>query len=191
MLARMSIAMGAHAPNCTLIRCGIANEADQPLLSTVVGALTSVPLASRTARKVGEGLVMMTVPDGEAVGVSGLEQAAVDARTATANRRDSVMAKRPRVVVVLTVVALLAGASWSARAAATDTPILSETDRLRITNTLQAAEIAQLRAQAAQRDYLQAREQLRGILAGLERPGYVLDLQTLTYQAAPTSARPN
>ena len=36
--------------------------------------------------------------------------------------------------------------------------------------------------QLAQRDFDQARERLRVLVAGLERPGYTLDMQTLTYR---------
>lgn len=61
-------------------------------------------------------------------------------------------------------------------------PTVSELDQLRIRVQVQAIEIAQLRAQAAQRDFDQAREQLRVLVAGLERPGYTLDMQTLTYR---------
>jgi len=68
-------------------------------------------------------------------------------------------------------------------AAVAEAPELTETDRLRIIALSQAMEIAQLKAQAAQRDYVQAREELRTVAARLERPGYTLDLQTLTYRA--------
>ena len=61
-------------------------------------------------------------------------------------------------------------------------PTVPELDQLRIRVQVQAIEIAQLRAQAAQRDFDQAREQLRVLVAGLERPGYTLDMQTLTYR---------
>ena len=61
-------------------------------------------------------------------------------------------------------------------------PTVPELDQLRIRVQVQAIEIAQLKAQAAQRDFDQAREQLRVLVAGLERPGYTLDMQTLTYR---------
>ena len=80
--------------------------------------------------------------------------------------------------------ALLAGVVIVATVASAQDarPVLSETQRLQIANTLQTMEIAQLKAQAAQRDFDAALEQLRVLVAGLERPGYTLDMQTLTYR---------
>ena len=61
-------------------------------------------------------------------------------------------------------------------------PTVPELDQLKIRVQVQAIEIAQLKAQAAQRDFDAAREALRVLVAGLDRPGYTLDLQTLSYQ---------
>lgn len=69
-------------------------------------------------------------------------------------------------------------------------PAISETQRLQITNISQALELAQLRAQLAQRDFDQARERLRALLLQLERPGYVFDVQTMTYRAVADAPKP-
>lgn len=75
-------------------------------------------------------------------------------------------------------------------AAVAEAPVLTETDRLRIIALSQAMEIAQLKAQAAQRDYDQARDRMRAFLKSVEQPGYLLDLSTLTYQPAPVAEAP-
>lgn len=64
-------------------------------------------------------------------------------------------------------------------------PTVPELDQLRIRVQVQAIEIAQLKAQAAQRDFTQAQEQLRGLVQSLQREGFTLDLQTLTYREVP------
>lgn len=69
-------------------------------------------------------------------------------------------------------------------------PAISETQRLQIANISQALELAQLRAQLAQRDFDQARERLRVLLLQLERPGYVFDVQTMTYRAVADAPKP-
>jgi hypothetical protein len=61
-------------------------------------------------------------------------------------------------------------------------PTLSDVQRLTILTTMQRAEIAQLRAQAAQRD-------LEALLKSLELQGYTLDLQTLTYTPVKAPAK--
>lgn len=87
---------------------------------------------------------------------------------------------------VVAAVALWLTAGLSATAEA---PTVTETERLRVIALSQAMEIAQLKAQAAQRDYDQARAELRAVLAQLERPGYTLDLATLTYRAVADKER--
>ena len=67
---------------------------------------------------------------------------------------------------VVAAVALWLTAGLSATAEA---PTVTETERLRVIALSQAMEIAQLKAQAAQRDYDQARAELRAVLAQLER----------------------
>lgn len=69
-------------------------------------------------------------------------------------------------------------------------PALTEAQRLQITNISQALELAQLRAQLAQRDFDQARERLRVLLLQLERPGYVFDVQTMTYRVVADAPKP-
>ena len=69
----------------------------------------------------------------------------------------------------------LALAVFVGQAATPPTPApLSDVQKLTILTTVQRLEIAQLRAQAAQRE-------LEGLLKSLQLPGYTLDLNTLTY----------
>lgn len=76
--------------------------------------------------------------------------------------------------LILLAVAI-AGLACTAPAAARDTaPVLTDVQRLTIVTTAQKATIAQLQAQAAQRD-------LQALLKSLEVKGFVLDLGTLTY----------
>jgi hypothetical protein len=56
-------------------------------------------------------------------------------------------------------------------------PTLSEVQRLTVLTAVQRFEIAQLRAQAAQKE-------LEGLLKSLEKPGYTFELQTMTYLKA-------
>ena len=64
----------------------------------------------------------------------------------------------------------------------TQAPTLTEVDRLRMTNALLVTELAKLRSEQARREYEQAVEDARNILQTLQREGYTLDLQTLTYR---------
>lgn len=84
--------------------------------------------------------------------------------------------------IALVVAAVVLVLTWAAQAATEERPTLNETQRLQIANIAQAMEIAQLKAQAAQRDFTQAQEQLRGLVQSLQREGFTLDLQTLTYR---------
>lgn len=68
-------------------------------------------------------------------------------------------------------------------------PILTETQKLQLQNVSQRLEIAQLKAQAAQRDFDAARIDLQALLKTLEKEDYVLDLQTLTYTRKPTGEK--
>lgn len=83
---------------------------------------------------------------------------------------------------------VLVSALGAAAAAIDERPTLTETQKLQIANIAQAIEIAQLKAQMAQRDFDQAREQLRTLVQQLDRPGFVLDLPTLSYRPVPTEA---
>ena len=64
----------------------------------------------------------------------------------------------------------------------TQAPTLTELERLRMTNALLVTELAKLRSEQARREYEQAVEDARNILQTLQREGYTLDLQTLTYR---------
>jgi hypothetical protein len=60
-------------------------------------------------------------------------------------------------------------------------PTLTTEQKLQIQNVAQKMQIAQLQSQAAQRDFDAARVELQTLLKSLEKDGYTLDLQTLTY----------
>lgn len=93
----------------------------------------------------------------------------------------------PRRYIACAGVLLVLGLAGVARGQTTSAPTLSDVDRLSLQNLALVMEVAKLRAEVAQRDYDQARERLRALVQAAERPGYVLDLQTLTYQPAPAS----
>jgi hypothetical protein len=61
-------------------------------------------------------------------------------------------------------------------------PALSEVDRLKLQNIAQRIEIAQLKYQAAQREFEGARGDLTKLMEALKVEGYTLDLATMTYQ---------
>jgi hypothetical protein len=82
---------------------------------------------------------------------------------------------------------LLAASFGTAAPAA---PTLSDVDRLKLQNLALAMEVAKLRAEAAQRDYDQARDAARVLLQQLERPGFTFDPSTLTYRPAPAESQP-
>lgn len=64
----------------------------------------------------------------------------------------------------------------------TQAPTLTEVDRLRMTNALLVTELAKLRSEQARRDYEQTVEDARALVRTLQRDGFTLDLQTLTYR---------
>ena len=64
----------------------------------------------------------------------------------------------------------------------TQAPTLTELDRLKVTNALLVTELAKLRSEQARRDYEQAVEDARALVRTLQRDGFTLDLQTLTYR---------
>ena len=64
----------------------------------------------------------------------------------------------------------------------TQAPTLTELDKLRMTNALLVTELAKLRSEQARRDYEQAVEDARALVRTLQRDGFTLDLQTLTYR---------
>jgi hypothetical protein len=72
----------------------------------------------------------------------------------------------------------------------TQAPTLTELDKLRMTNALLVTELAKLRAEQARREYEQAVDDARNILRTLQREGYTLDLQTMTYRALQAGEAP-
>jgi hypothetical protein len=77
-------------------------------------------------------------------------------------------------IAMFLLAALLGGVCFAQDAAA---PTLSDVQKLRLLTTVQRVEIAQLRAQAAQRE-------LADLLKSFQVQGYTLDLDTLTYAPA-------
>lgn len=63
-------------------------------------------------------------------------------------------------------------------------PVLSREQKLEIQNLIQKLEIAQLKAQAAQRDFEAAKEELSRITMSLRKEGWELNLETLEYRKA-------
>jgi hypothetical protein len=95
-----------------------------------------------------------------------------------------VLTRALRIALVVTLLGPPAALVLCAGQAAA--PTLTEIQRLQIQNLSQKLEIAQLRAQAAQRDFDAAREQLTALLQTLTVDGYDLDVSTLTYRPKPT-----
>lgn len=71
---------------------------------------------------------------------------------------------------------------------ASSPPSLSEVQRLQIQTLSQKLELAQLRAQLAQRDFDDARNEITRLVATLQVKGYTLDPNTWTY--SPESPKP-
>ena len=81
-------------------------------------------------------------------------------------------------ILVLTLCLLVA----SPLVGQTQAPTLTELERLRMTNALLVTELAKLRSEQARREYEQAVEDARALVRTLQRDGFTLDLQTLTYR---------
>lgn len=64
-------------------------------------------------------------------------------------------------------------------------PVLAEIEQLRYKTYLQQMQIAQLQAQAAQRDFEVAQSAAVELNKRLQRPGYTIDWQRGIYVAAP------
>ncbi len=64
----------------------------------------------------------------------------------------------------------------------TQAPTLTELERLKVTNALLITELARLRSEQARREYEQAVDEARALVRTLQRDGFALDLQTLTYR---------
>lgn len=94
------------------------------------------------------------------------------------------MRTRLRATVLLLAVFLV----WLlVSAAAAEAPALSDLQRLQMLTLVQRMQIAELKAQAAQRDWDQARAELIALGRRLEVPGYELDVMTQTYRPVPRS----
>lgn len=103
--------------------------------------------------------------------------------------REMVMTSRVRQIAAIAIGAVLLVAAVAIGAPAIgEVPVLADVDRLRIQALALRMENAELKAQAAQRDYDQARDQLRTVLQQLQKPGFLLDLETLAYRPAPVEA---
>lgn len=85
---------------------------------------------------------------------------------------------------VLMVASLLAWLCVVARA--DGVPTLTEVDKLKAQTRVMAWQLATVKAQAAQHEADDAKTELLRYLTTLQRDGYALDLQTLTYVKADT-----
>ena len=82
------------------------------------------------------------------------------------------------------ILALILSMTFLAGASA-DAPELTEVQKLKIQNLTQRIEIAQLRAQAAQREFEAARNEITQLIQTLQVEGYTLSLETLSYTKNP------
>lgn len=93
-----------------------------------------------------------------------------------------------RISAALAALVFLFGLSVAGQAPAPATmdkvPALTEVQKLQVQNLAQSIEIAQLRAQQAQRDFDTARAELGKLIQSLQRDGYTLDLTKLEYTKA-------
>lgn len=92
-----------------------------------------------------------------------------------------------RISIALLLVALSVPvyAQDTAKKAPENPPALSDVARLELALPLKDMQIAQLQAQAAQRDFEAAKAKLLELVKALDRPGYELDIQTMTYKHKP------
>lgn len=60
-------------------------------------------------------------------------------------------------------------------------PVMSDVDQLRLINASQRVEIAQLKVQAAQAEFVSARDDFSKQIQAAQREGFDLNPQTLTY----------
>jgi len=103
--------------------------------------------------------------------------------------REMVMTSRVRQIAAIAIGAVLLVAAVAIGAPAIgEVPTLADVDRLKLQNLALAMEVARLRAEAAQRDYDQARDAARVLLQQLERPGFTFDPSTLAYRPVPSPA---
>ena len=88
-----------------------------------------------------------------------------------------------------TLVACLLAISAIGTTAQDEAPRLTDTQRLTFQTLSQQIEIAQLRAQLAQRDFDAARDAIGKLVLSLRIDGYTLDLATLTYRPNPQETK--
>lgn len=94
------------------------------------------------------------------------------------------------VVTVALVGAAVAGSCYAA--ASTDPaapPALTETQKLQLTTLVQRLEIAQLKAQAVQREFDGAKAELVRLAERWSVKGYEIDLSTMTYRPTQESSK--
>lgn len=86
---------------------------------------------------------------------------------------------------------LLALAVVAAAAQAPEAPTLSDAQRWHVVALMKDIEVAQLRAQLAQKDLEAATSEASRVLRSLQVAGYTLDVGTLTYKPVvpPTEGR--
>lgn len=89
------------------------------------------------------------------------------------------------LVLFLTLLVFLAVALGAAQAGQSSAvaPALSDLQRLQLMTVAQRIEIAQLKAQAAQRDFDQARQEWSALVTALQVEGFTFDPSTGTYRA--------
>jgi len=147
----------------------------RPVASTC--GVQIVPSASTIGESASHGSV-------GAVGQS--PQATANNESARISRvRNMVRLLRVIVVVVVASVMALAGAQTFAKQEDGATaPVLAEVDVLRYKTHIQQMQIAQLQAQAAQRDFDAAKTAVLEMEHRLARPGYTLDWQRGVYVRA-------
>lgn len=89
---------------------------------------------------------------------------------------------RSLVFTLLLVVTVQAQSTPTQSTPTQSTPTLTEVQRLQLQTIAQRIEIAQLKAQAAQREFDVARGDLTRLMDALKVAGYTLDLGTMNYQ---------
>ena len=93
-------------------------------------------------------------------------------------------------LVTTTMMAQVPPAATPTPVVQTSAPTVSDLDKQKVQTLALRIENAQLKAQAAQRDFDQARSDLAALVQSLQREGFTLDLQTLTYTKKPEPKAP-
>lgn len=79
-----------------------------------------------------------------------------------------------KIVIAIALVSLLSGQGRMV-------PTLTEVQKLKITNSLQAVDIAHMKKQEAERKYEESIENLKSLLDSLHKAGYELDTLSMQY----------